>query len=439
MSEEIKGLIENLNKGFETFKNENETRLKALETKNHVDPVIEEKVRKIADDIAAMSTLQAQLTSIEKAVAQMEAKGVVGHEGEKGKVYNSIGDQLKDIMTIGNPSSNRTELAAAIDRLSKVQAAASGLNEQVPSEGGFLVEKDSANILNEGSIATGLLAQRCFRVPISENSNGIKIKLIDETSRANGSRYGGIQAYWAAEADTVTASKPKFRQVELELKKLFAIMYATEEELRDAGALTALVNRWFPAEVGFKIDDGIINGTGSGMPLGIANAGCTISQAIETGQVRATSPILYDNIAKMYSRQSNLSASGLAWFINQDLLPDIMMMTVQVGTGGVPVFLPPNGAAGQPYMTLLNKPIIPIEQCAAKASLGDIIFADMSEYMIIDKGGIQSNVSIHVRFLYDEQTFKWTYRIDGQPLKNAALTPFSGGNTRSPFVVLAAS
>jgi hypothetical protein len=49
---------------------------------------------------------------------------------------------------------------------------------------------------------------------------------------------------------------------------------------------------------------------------------------------------------------------------------------------------------------------------------------------------MQRAVSVHVRFLYDEQVFKFTYRVDGQPIWSSALTPFKGSNTLSPFVAL---
>jgi len=296
-------------------------------------------------------------------------------------------------------------------------------------------------MLDRGAIATGLLSQRCFNVPITGDSDGLKLKLMDESSRANGSRFGGIQVYMKAEADTVTATKPKFREATWELKDCMGIMYATNDLLKDAGKLTAIVNKWFPMEFGFKVDDQIVNGVGGGQALGILNAGCTVSQAIETGQVRATDPILYENIAHMYARLLNSSDSNAVWLVNRALLPYLMLMTIPVGTGGAPVFLPPNGAAGQPYMTLLNKPIIPIEQCQAPATAGDIILADFNEYLLITKGGIEPAVSIHVRFIYDEMTFRWIYRFDGAPIRNKTLTPFKGGSTatQGPFITLAAS
>ena len=45
--------------------------------------------------------------------------------------------------------------------------------------------------------------------------------------------------------------------------------------------------------------------------------------------------------------------------------------------------------------------------------------------------------SIHVRFLYDENVFRFIYRCDGQPIWNKALTPYKGSSTVSPYVTLA--
>lgn len=444
MSDEIKKLIEDQGKALDTFQANYDKRLKEIEAKGHADPLLEDKIKRIADDVAAIYTMKIQLESIEAEVAKIKApEGGEGNDNKK-PVYASIGQQLLDVVAAVNPDLSTSTRSEAISRLGKVRAdAASGANELIPSEGGFLVEEDKANLLDRGAIATGLLSQRCFNVPCSANSNSLEIELIDETSRATGSRFGGIQVYMKAEADTVTATKPKFREGNWKLKDCMGIMYATGNLLRDSSQLTALVNRWFPLEFGFKVDDEIVNGVGGGHATGIIPAACTVSQAVESGQNRSTdvNKIKYENVARMYARLLSSSDPSAVWFVNRALLPHIMLMTLPVGTGGVPVFLPPNGAAGQPYMTLLNKPIIPIEQCQAPGTPGDIILADLNEYLLLTKGGIESAASIHVRFLYDEMTFRWVYRFDGAPIRNKALTPYKGGSTatQSPFVTLAQS
>ena len=45
-------------------------------------------------------------------------------------------------------------------------------------------------------------------------------------------------------------------------------------------------------------------------------------------------------------------------------------------------------------------------------------------------------MSIHVKFDTDESTFRFVMRIDGQPERASALTPYKGSNTTSHFVTL---
>ena len=69
-----------------------------------------------------------------------------------------------------------------------------------------------------------------------------------------------------------------------------------------------------------------------------------------------------------------------------------------------------------------------MEQCQAIGIAGDLILMDPSTYLIGDKAnvGIQSAVSIHVRFVYDESVFRFVYRCDGQTEYASAITPFKG-------------
>jgi hypothetical protein len=57
---------------------------------------------------------------------------------------------------------------------------------------------------------------------------------LDETSRATGSRWGGIQVYRAAEADSATAKKPQLGRWECRLEDIIGLAYITERLLRDA-------------------------------------------------------------------------------------------------------------------------------------------------------------------------------------------------------------
>ncbi len=343
------------------------------------------------------------------------------------KKFASFGDQLRAVVEAAKPG-------GSIDPRLSIKAA-TGLNESVGSDGGFLVEEDFTKELLKRTYDTGVLASKCNKIPLSTASNSMKINGVDETSRKNGSRWGGIQAYWEGEADALTGSKPKFRQMELNLRKLTGLCYATDELLSDASALEAVIMQGFSEEFGFKVDDAIINGSGAGMPQGILNSKALVSVAKETGQAAGT--INVQNVVNMWSRCWGRSRQNAAWYINQDIEPQLFTMSLAVGTGGVPVYMPASGVSGSPYSTLFGRPVIPLEQCETLGTLGDIILSDFSQYLLIDKGGINAASSIHVRFLYDENVFRFIYRVDGQSVWNAPLQPFKGSSTLSPFVALA--
>lgn len=346
---------------------------------------------------------------------------VINPENDE-KKFRSFGEQMMAVYRSVCPGGK------VDSRLST--RAASGLNESNPSDGGFLVEKDFVKELLKRTYETGILASKVRKIPISSNSNGLKIKAVDEDSRANGSRWGGVQCYWEDEADEISASKPKFRTMDLSLKKLTGLCYATDELLQDAAALESVLKEAFAEEFGFKIDDAILSGTGAGEPLGVLNSGAIVSVPKETNQ---TDKIKIENLFKMWNRLWARSRANSIWYLNQELEPYLYTLTI----GDKPVYIPAGGLSEKPYATLFGRPVMPLEQCSAAGDMGDIILADMSQYLLIDKGGINQASSIHARFIYDEQVFRFIYRLDGQPIWNKPLTPYKGSATVSPFVTLA--
>lgn len=347
------------------------------------------------------------------------------------RLFASFGEQLQAIARASMPG-------GSIDpRLLEINAAAQGAGEAVPSDGGFLVQQDMVSGIERRMYDMGQLISRVRRIPVS--GNGLVLNASAETSRADGSRLGGVRGYWVDEGTAPTATKPTFRRIELRLKKVAALAYATDELLADAAALTSIYTDGFAEELLFKVEDAIFEGDGQGKPLGFAVAAnaSLISVTKETNQ--AATSLVAQNVIKARSRLWSRSRANSVWFINQDCEPQLQQMTLGVGTGGVPVYLPASGLSEDGFDRLYGRPVIPIEYAATLGSLGDIVLADLSQYIVIDKGGVQQASSMHVAFVTDEMAFRATYRVDGQSAWNTVLTPFKGtGNTQSPFVGIAA-
>lgn len=316
---------------------------------------------------------------------------------------------------------------------------ASGASEGAAPDGGFAVGVDfQQQIVEPLWNAPDSIAAQCTQLPISASSNGVKIPVVDETSRAS-SRFGGITGYWLGESATLTSSQPKMAQVEFNLKKVGVLAYITDELLLDAPVLGSFLLNAMQYETRFQVENSILNGTGVGQPLGVINAPALVTQAIEGSQTIAnTAGSIVANLTKMLTRLPPRSRNSAVWLYNPDLLPKFITATLG-GTAAYPVFLPPGGLAGtsSAFGTLLGIPALPVEYCKAEGTPGDILLCDMSQYGLATKGGPAVAQSMHVKFTTDEMTFRVIYRVDGQPFWRTPTTPFQGSNTRSPFVALA--
>src|SRR4030095_3363887 len=96
------------------------------------------------------------------------------------------------------------------------------------------------------------------------------------------------------------------------------------------------------------------------------------------------------------------------------------------GTGSAAplAYLPPGGLSAKPYATLLGRPVLPVEWCATLGTVGDVVLADLRHYLTITRVLVDARMSVHLRFDYDESTFRFIFRIDGQPWWSAPLTPY---------------
>ncbi len=321
------------------------------------------------------------------------------------------------------------------ERLKAVQ----GMSEGTDSDGGFLVPPQMSREIFEIAHQEAPLFSRARKLDIE--GNNMTLPAVDETSRVDGSRWGGIRGYWVAEGASLTKSAPTWREMALKLRKLTVLAHATDELLSDATALMGFLTRASGEEIAFKLDDAIVRGDGATNPEGILNAAATVSVAKEGSQTLET--IVYNNIVKMWMRLHPASkrSSSVAWFINPNVILQLMRLGVEIQTaGGQLVWQPPRGAADPPLGTIFGRPVIEIEHAETLGTVGDIMLLDLSQYQMITKaGGIQTASSIHVYFATDQQSFRFIFRVDGQPLWNSVLTPYKGGSgsTTSPFITLA--
>jgi HK97 family phage major capsid protein len=351
-----------------------------------------------------------------------------GHERASDRPWASFGEQLQAIVAAYSPS-------MTVDP--RLFAAASGMQQSVPSEGGFAIAPQFVteiwDKLNQG---TGNLLGMTDQYTVIGES--LSFPANAETSRVTGSRYGGVQGYWINEADQIMKSKPKLRKLTLEPQELAVLIYGTAKALDNAAGLQQYLTRAAVDEIGFLVGDAIVNGNGVGKPKGITASGCKIAVAKETNQAAAT--VVQENIVKMWARLHPRSRPTAVWLHNVDVEPQFDLLNTVVknvaGTENVGGYA--NKVFDSEARTLKGRPIIAVEYCQTLGTEGDLILVDLGAYASgVRAAGLKFESSIHVRFEFAETAFRFMFAADGQTWLASALTPFKGSNTLSTVVTLA--
>lgn len=338
--------------------------------------------------------------------------------------YANLGDMLQDV------AKAKSNIGESRDRLVKAS-----LNTETGADGEFLVPPDFVGSMLKEADSQSELFSRATQLTVKGNT--ADIPAVDETSRADGSRFGGIQVYWLREGGEGTYKQPKFRNLNLKLAKIMGLVSITDEMLEDSALLSSWVQTAFPAEMAFHLDQALFDGDGNGIPLGVMNSGALVTVAKEGSQTADT--VVYENIVKMWARMPSRRASKAVWYITQQVMEQLPFLSVSVGDAGGPVYVPPGGASGAPYATLMGRPIVAIEQAATLGDLGDILLADMSDYITIVKGGLKTAQSIHVAFDTAKTSFRFIRRVNGAPYTRSSLASRASSSfLTSPYITLAA-
>lgn len=344
--------------------------------------------------------------------------------------FKSFGDFALEILDCG-PS------RSAIDSNQRLRAAVgTGMTQGVTAEGGVLVPPAFSKVIWDGARQKSeSMLGYCDVQPIDPGVESVTIPAIAETSRATGSRWGGVRGYWKSELSAMTESRPKMRDVKIEPKELYVLGYVSDKLLRNApGTASSILATAAADEINFLIGDSVFNGDGAGKPVGVISHASTVSVAKETGQVAAT--IVKANIDKMWARCHANWRNNAVWFVNQACEPELENLSMVVGTGGVPVYLPAGGVADTPNARLKGRPVVVVEYCQALGTKGDIVLADLKSYLVGLRGMVDQASSMHLKFDYAQTAFRFIFEVDGQPWMASPITPFKGSATLSPVVAL---
>ena len=243
--------------------------------------------------------------------------------------WSGIAELAKDIYAEAKGRKKSEKLSKWLSS----EKVATSMGETIQSDGGVLVPVQFRNELLMPSLEESIIVPRA--TPVLMDTNSTEIPAIVVTSNAT-TLYGGINASWGEEAKTQTSTKPKLGLVTLKLNNLNAFVVVTDDLMEDSAiSLQNTLPIMFGSAMAFEMDEAFITGTGAGQPQGLLNAESVVSIAKESGQNVNT--IQYKNIINMYARCRD--KRRMVWICNHDVIPQLLSLVIEVGTGGAPVGL----------------------------------------------------------------------------------------------------
>ncbi|MCL1944854.1 MAG: phage major capsid protein [Firmicutes bacterium] len=317
--------------------------------------------------------------------------------------------------------------------------AATGNSTTVDADGGYAVDQDFLPKLNEVILQKSLFYSDANKITISANSNKVSIPLgkrgyttkNDAGTGDISAVYGGVVASWTDEAGQIALSKAKISNLELSLKKVTAMVAITDELMSDSTAMTSYIQQAAPAAIATVLDLAVLEGSGTGQPVGIFDASNKNIVAVKPKDDNKA--ITLDDINKMYSSLLPSLRQGAKWYINPEMEGLLANMT---DDGGNIVYMPAGMVDGKPFAILKGLPVEVSEFMKPTGTKGDILLANMAEYQVIEKGGLDMATSIHVYFDTAQTAFRFIMRCNGSPLYKDKYTSHGDKFELASFVTL---
>lgn len=316
-----------------------------------------------------------------------------------------------------------------------------GMSERVPSQGGFLVpERLRSQLLSY--MTSAAVRPEAMVLPMSSLTLGVPY--LDNPSQANNAGVlGGLTFAWTAEGAPITPSAPQFGRAEMEARKAAALLQGVPGELTaDAagalgtffGAVSAKGYSWFE-------DDAFISGTGVGEPQGIISAPCAVGvDRAQASLVGFTDLVAMVKALHPAAKQAGMTpgVTSVKWLVSNSAFDQILELYFNpTGTEVVP----PSGwfslgDGDQIGPSMLGLPAAVTDHQPALGTTGDVILADLSNYLIGDRMEMTVERSGAGRgFGSGSSDFRLKSRVDGRYLIQSASTT-SAGQAVSPVVIL---
>jgi HK97 family phage major capsid protein len=356
-------------------------------------------IQEMKSDIAAEEILQEQ-----------EAKRAkVPDDPEKDKAeWRSIGEFVQTVAK--NPNDKRLRGREVEDRQ---QSQGIGL------EGGFLVPDVFANTLLTVSPDEAIVRPRA-RVFGGGTSTGFGELHIPALQYSGNNMYAGAVVQWIAEGQVKPETDIEFKRITLHPYEVAAHVQVTDRLLRNASMIEQVVSTQLRGALIAAEENAFLNGAGGVQPTGIIGHAATI------GVARAgVGAVIYQDLADMLAV---FWGKRGVWITGRDMLPQLMALQDPNNN----YVWQPNARDGNPG-TIFGMPVLFSDDSPALGADGDVVLADLSNYLIGDGGGVAIAASSEFMFTSNMTVIKAWKLVDGSPWLTG---PLPTSIPTSPFVQL---
>ncbi|GAO01957.1 phage major capsid protein [Anaeromyxobacter sp. PSR-1] len=234
------------------------------------------------------------------------------------------------------------------------------------------------------------------------------------------------------EAAALDQVKPAIGSLTITPDKYGVIVPVTEELLEDAPAFGAYITAKVGESMVYELNQAIISGSSSGLKS-ILGSSALKTVASASGQPVGT--VVAKNVMDLYFGMLPESRINGVWLVNPAVEPQLYGMVISGTTTAA--YVPGGSMANAPHSLLLGRPVLPLPNMPALGAVGDIVFADLSKYWAVTKGGVRADVSVDFYFDQVVDAFRFYIRVGGDT-RRQTVTTLPGGLTQSAFVTLAA-
>ncbi len=405
---DVKKAIDDSNRLFEEFKQTNDTRIKQLETRGVVDPLITEKLQKLNAAIDNQSAINEAFMATQATVNRLTMQGLASSAGDDANAHarevRSFNLALKsNAARLGRPAPNDATAEdydtykSAFDNYCRhgrdflSEAEKKTLMVGSDPDGGYLVTPDT----------TGRMVTRIFETsPMRQyaSSQTIGTDRLEGSADLDEATFG-----WVAENGSrpVTNTPQVPAPWQIPVHEAYASPDTTQKVLEDANID---VQAWLAKKVGDKLGRGFnsafVVGNGVGKPRGFTtyNTAATpdATRAWGTFEHVATGtaggfgadPNGVNKLITLIHALKDVYTANAAWYLNRFTLGQLRQLTDN-SVNGKYVFIP-SFAAGQPD-SVLGYPVRKMQDMVDYTTSGGlaVAYGDMMEtYQIVDRLGI---------------------------------------------------